>query len=364
VLFKCNMDDIKKANNDTYVMLTNVYARLKNLIYEDIPKITWEKKFDMPNPLPHDQLLHLSPESFNKLKPNQDIRNNVNEWVEDTLFHVILRKKFDHSDKEKHLLYLYRLLAIKYRVTYPLKGESFTLDEDLRIVLESKVCDAALAYFDTPSAHDQIIYPKIKHTATKSAVPAAKQNVDRSKSTGSKKPSTKPVSTQLKKGTQLNSVAKALGVHLGKVSNSTNSTKVDSRVVHSIMGPMSSAGRAELAQDYQTLIELISTLNEVMTDSNYKSEAVKIMEMYYSKIDPDRVPTSKSELLEDVQTLGQAIGRIICHIETEPIESEYYERARQGIASLLCKAEGQGGEMTEDGSAADRILRACIHETN
>ncbi len=145
ILFKSNMDDIKKGSNDINVMLINVYARLKNLIYDDIPKIVWEQKYEIPNPLPKDKLMQLSPESFKRLKAYQDIRNNINEWVEDTLFAVILRKKYDHSDKDKALLYLYRLLAIKYRVTYPLKGETFKLDEDLRIVLESKICNAALA---------------------------------------------------------------------------------------------------------------------------------------------------------------------------------------------------------------------------
>lgn len=62
MLFKCNMDDIKRNNNDAYVMLINVYARLKNLIHEDIPKITWEEKYELPKSLPTDKLLELSPE--------------------------------------------------------------------------------------------------------------------------------------------------------------------------------------------------------------------------------------------------------------------------------------------------------------
>lgn len=145
VLFKCNMEDLKKNGNDFYVMLINVYARLKNLIYDDIPKIVWEQKYEIPKTLPKDKLLNLSPEAFKKLKANQGIRDNINGWVEDTMFSVILRKQYDHNDKDKTLVYLYRLLAIKYRITYPLKGESFKLDDDLRIVLESKICNAALA---------------------------------------------------------------------------------------------------------------------------------------------------------------------------------------------------------------------------
>jgi hypothetical protein len=147
LIFKCNLEDIRKGGNDFYSMMVHVYARLKNLIYDDIPKIIWEEKYKLPNPLPKDKLLNLSPEAFKKLKANQDIRDNINEWVEDTLFNVILRKQYDVNDKDKHLLYLYRLLAIKYRVTYPIKGESFQLDQDLKIVLESKICNAALAYF-------------------------------------------------------------------------------------------------------------------------------------------------------------------------------------------------------------------------
>jgi hypothetical protein len=139
------MEDIRASNNDLTVLLISSYARLKNLVYDDIPKIEWEKKYTLPDKVPRDVVMNLSPEMFKGLKANQDIRDNINEWVEDTMFYVIMRKRNDRADKDKTLLYLYRLLAIKYRVVYPLKGESFHLDTDLRIVLESKICNAALA---------------------------------------------------------------------------------------------------------------------------------------------------------------------------------------------------------------------------
>lgn len=184
VLFKCNMEDLKKGNNDFFVMLMNVYARMKNLIYDDIPKIVWETKYNMPNPLPKDKLMHLSPEEFKKLKANQDIRDNINEWVEDTLFACILRKRYDHSDKDKTLLYLYRLLAIKYRITYPLKGESFKLDDDLRIVLESKICNAAMAYFNTPTFQEAAV-ARAGDRYNKPTKPAAGQSAGKPRSRSS-----------------------------------------------------------------------------------------------------------------------------------------------------------------------------------
>lgn len=116
---------------------------------------------------------------FKKLKANQDIRDNINEWVEDTLFNVILRKRYDHSDKDKKLLYLYRLLAIKYRVVFPLKGESFKLDEDLRIVLETKICNAAMIYFNA-------IPDGYKPSKTKQAVTSARASAQTSANTRTK----------------------------------------------------------------------------------------------------------------------------------------------------------------------------------
>ena len=62
VLFKCNLEDLRRTGNDSYVLLYGVYARLKNLIYEDIPKIEWERKYDFPKELPKDRLLALNPE--------------------------------------------------------------------------------------------------------------------------------------------------------------------------------------------------------------------------------------------------------------------------------------------------------------
>ena len=47
-----------------------------------------------------------------------------------------------HEDSA--ILYLFRLLAIKYRCEYPIRGTPLDLDKDLVVVLESKICTAAL----------------------------------------------------------------------------------------------------------------------------------------------------------------------------------------------------------------------------
>ena len=79
------------------------------------------------------------------MKNNFDVRDNINEWVEDTLFCVILRKRYDKKGSlDKNILYLFRLLAILYRITYPMKGDPLKIDEDLMVVLECKIVNAAL----------------------------------------------------------------------------------------------------------------------------------------------------------------------------------------------------------------------------
>jgi hypothetical protein len=39
-------------------------------------------------------------------------------------------------------LFLFRLLTVKYRITYPLKGNTFKVDMDIETFLEHKICYA------------------------------------------------------------------------------------------------------------------------------------------------------------------------------------------------------------------------------
>lgn len=56
------MEEIKENGNDQNIMIVSIYARLKNLIYDDIPKIIWEKKYQLPEQIPKEKLLKFEPE--------------------------------------------------------------------------------------------------------------------------------------------------------------------------------------------------------------------------------------------------------------------------------------------------------------
>lgn len=63
----------------------------------------------------------------------------MNKWIEGTLVYTIEQKELDKSEKNKEIMFLFRLLTIKYRILYPIRGKSFTVDADLKAVLEHKI---------------------------------------------------------------------------------------------------------------------------------------------------------------------------------------------------------------------------------
>jgi hypothetical protein len=56
------MEDIKEKGNDQNILLVSLYSRLKNLIYDDIPKVIWEQKYHLPEHIPKERVLKFEPE--------------------------------------------------------------------------------------------------------------------------------------------------------------------------------------------------------------------------------------------------------------------------------------------------------------
>jgi len=51
--------------------------------------------------------------------------------------------------KNKEYLFLFRLLAVKYRTKYPLRGKEYSVDKDLRTYLEDKICSGFLRIIES-----------------------------------------------------------------------------------------------------------------------------------------------------------------------------------------------------------------------
>ena len=74
------------------------------------------------------------------------VRDKMNKWIEGTIVYTVEQKRIDKSDKNKEILFLFRLLTIKYRIVYPIKGQEIKVDGDLHAILENKIV-GALRYF-------------------------------------------------------------------------------------------------------------------------------------------------------------------------------------------------------------------------
>jgi len=56
------MEKSKKLTNTQNAIIIQLYARLKNLVYDDIPKVVWEKKYNIPSDIPKKELFKFQPE--------------------------------------------------------------------------------------------------------------------------------------------------------------------------------------------------------------------------------------------------------------------------------------------------------------
>lgn len=78
---------------------------------------------------------------------NKQQRNNFNSWLNISIMEVMKGQVISQMKnlEEKETL-LFRLLALYYRVKYPLKGEkNIIVDEDLNVRLQSLICESLLS---------------------------------------------------------------------------------------------------------------------------------------------------------------------------------------------------------------------------
>lgn len=152
VLFKNSMIDIKKRA-EYFLIVSGIWFRLKNLVYEELPRFTVkrieEKGETNPNDVnnPIDFMIE-----FETAKGTRTIvPNTIEDWVMRTLTETIKKHKASKRSDDDYLLFLFRLLAIRYRIEYPLTGEKgYVLSEDLNLILHSKICSAAFKVLGEP----------------------------------------------------------------------------------------------------------------------------------------------------------------------------------------------------------------------
>jgi hypothetical protein len=144
------------------------YARLKNLIQDEIPSIRWEKKYSyMDKQFDKKQISDLQNFDIEKVKKlrrtesghEEEAANELEEWVEDTLFCVVVKRRYGDWNRDQNVLFLFRLLAILYKIevaraaVYNSNTDSLenpdpsnlkVVDDNLLCVLEIKIVNALM----------------------------------------------------------------------------------------------------------------------------------------------------------------------------------------------------------------------------
>ena len=209
-IFKKNATDSLKKRNNSYMEFKNIlmnlktknnyfdliscfFFRMKNLVFEDLPKLkivpNYKKNLgnnkteivneklliseDLNQFLENDNYQNKNNSRTKKSTPSKKSKNrpfiekqenlkfpkeldlkitknmSPRDWVKNMIMKVI--KQYKENQKkhwEKYILYLFRLLAIKYRVEYPIgNNEKYEIDEDLIDILHIKICSAAFNFF-------------------------------------------------------------------------------------------------------------------------------------------------------------------------------------------------------------------------
>ena len=83
-----------------------------------------------------------------------DFRDNVNDWIENQIAQVQMRRRVTTTDPvERDMLTLFRYLAIFGRCVNPYSvKDSFKVDSDLREYLEVCICKSLGRLLDTPES--------------------------------------------------------------------------------------------------------------------------------------------------------------------------------------------------------------------
>lgn len=173
IVFKEKLIELKSKAN-YFGLISTFFFRLKNLVYEDLPKLKVVKYDGMKHT---EAVLNLDVEDFARQPqssyepkkptlvskkvddefsvnvrpvdfPKNGGRHQMDEWIKATLLTTIQKYKADKESWDKYLLYVFRLLTIKYRVDFPMvKGTRYEVNKDLIAILDTKICAAALNFF-------------------------------------------------------------------------------------------------------------------------------------------------------------------------------------------------------------------------
>jgi len=145
ILFIVNIREVKEHNLRMFMILLDTFMRIRQVVKAHCKKSHTHVALDYPLD-PTTSRIKSPMRSPDKRKAvDAEFRDMTNSWIQDSLVNVRKRRGYDKNNPQNmEYLYLFRLLAIKYRCVYPLRGKALMVDADLAVKLETRICKAFL----------------------------------------------------------------------------------------------------------------------------------------------------------------------------------------------------------------------------
>lgn len=124
------------------------YSRLRNLVRDQLSPTEIERFIDRKAREGWVGKTY-EPERQHRILPadfeNEDRFNN---WLEETLCYLTLKRKQENYENDRDLLYLFRLLSMKFRAANPARCTKYPLRSDIELVMDLKICTCIMNIFE------------------------------------------------------------------------------------------------------------------------------------------------------------------------------------------------------------------------
>ncbi|CAK56372.1 unnamed protein product (macronuclear) [Paramecium tetraurelia] len=140
ILFSINTKELKNRNVRGFLIVLYLYRKMKKFIKIYFP---YYGKLILND---HMARIALGEDEYHL----SERRDGTNLWLEECLAKLSIQKRKSDKNNEEDAEYqhLFRLLSLRYRCKYPLKGnEEMRVDLDIRVRLENKICNSLLKLF-------------------------------------------------------------------------------------------------------------------------------------------------------------------------------------------------------------------------
>ncbi|CAD8131879.1 unnamed protein product [Paramecium octaurelia] len=140
ILFSINAKELKNRNVRGFLVVLYLYRKMKSFIKIYFP---YYGKLILND---HMARIALGEDQFSL----SERRDNTNLWLEECLGQLATqkRKSDKNNEEDAEFQHLFRLLSLRYRCKYPMKGnDEMRVDIDIRVRLENKICSSLLKIF-------------------------------------------------------------------------------------------------------------------------------------------------------------------------------------------------------------------------